>query len=286
VPWKLCRVDWKLKRRFARYRLSKLYGRGGSFMAYTAEDLAPREIAAKDMSDCANRLVAALDPRELARLTPHMRLLELNRDQVLFDVGQDVNHTYLPCRGTMVSLLVVSKDGQEIEVANVGREGAIGGVVSAGFKPAYGRAVVRVPGHALCIPTARLEEAKNQSPAIGDLFSRYADALLAQMMQSAACNALHNVEQRCCRWLLSAHDRANDQTIRLTQEALAQMLGVQRTTVTAVIGVLQDQGLIGTGRGRMDVLDRPGLEKRACECHDAVENHFQRILPEVEVTDA
>lgn len=255
-------------------------------MAYIAEDLAQPETDATSVTDCANRLLAALHPREMARLTPHLRLLELRRDQVLFDVGQDVVHTYLPCRGAMVSLLVVSNDGQEIEVANVGREGAIGGVVSAGFKPAYGRAVVRVPGHALCIPTSRLEEAKNQSPAIGDLFSRYADALLAQMMQSAACNALHNVEQRCCRWLLSAHDRASDESIRLTQEALAQMLGVQRTTVTAVIGVLQDQGLIGTGRGRMDVLDRPGLEKRACECHDAVEAHFERILPEVETTDA
>lgn len=254
-------------------------------MAYIAETIAAPEFDPASTADCANRLLAALHPQELARLTPHIRLVNLTRDQVLFDVGQDVIHTYLPCQGTMVSLLVVGRDGQEIEVANVGREGAIGGVVSAGFKPAYGRAVVRAPGHALCILTSRLEEAKNQSPMIGDLFSRYADALLAQLMQSAACNALHSVEQRCCRWLLSAHDRANDQTIRLTQEALAQMLGVQRTTVTAVIGVLQDQGLIGTGRGRMEVLDRPGLEKRACECHDAVENHFQRILPEVETTE-
>lgn len=254
-------------------------------MAYITENLAPSDLDPASAAACSNRLLAALHRRDLERLTPHLRSVDLARDHILFDVGQDVIHTYLPCHGTMVSLLVVSKDGQEIEVANVGREGAIGGVVSAGFKPAYGRAVVRVPGHALCIPTVRLEEAKNQSPAIGDLFSRYADALLAQMMQSAACNALHNVEQRCCRWLLSAHDRAGEEPIRLTQEALAQMLGVQRTTVTAVVGVLQDQGLIGTGRGRMDVLDRPGLEKRACECHDAVENHFERILPEVETAE-
>ncbi len=255
-------------------------------MALSANDLSfptPDEAA---MSACANRLLAALKPRELARLTPHLRLISLARDQVLFDAGDDVVATHLPCGGTMVSLLVVSRDGQEIEVANVGREGALGGVVSAGFKPAYGRAVVRVAGHALTIPTARLEEIKGQSPAVADLFSRYADALLAQMMQSGACNALHTVEQRCCRWLLSVHDRAGAEPIRLTQEALAQMLGVQRTTVTAVVGVLQDQGVIGTGRGRMDVLDRTALERRACECHSAVENHFQRILPEVEVTDA
>ena len=158
----------------------------------------------------------------------------------------------------------------------MGREGAIGGIVSAGFKPAYGRAVVRVPGFAFCIPTARLEDAKGQSPALADLFARYADVLLAQMMQSTACNALHGVEQRYCRWLLSTHDRAGDEPIRLTQETLAQMMGVQRTTVTAVARALQDDGLIATGRGRIEVLDRPALERRACECHDAVERHFQR----------
>ena len=233
----------------------------------------------------ANRLLAALHPREIAQLAPHLRRLELTRDQVLFDVGEDVMITYLPCYGAMASLLVVSRDGQEIEVANVGREGALGGVVSAGFKPAYGRAVVRVPGLAFGLSTARLEEAKARSPALADLFDRYADALRAQMMQSAACNALHNVEQRSCRWLLSAHDRAGDEPIRLTQDALAQMLGVQRTTVTAVIGTLQEQGVIEAGRGRIEILDRLALERRACECHDAVEAHFNRILPEVDVTD-
>jgi CRP-like cAMP-binding protein len=175
----------------------------------------------------------------------------------LFEAGEDVVTPYLPCYSTMASLLVVTRDGDEIEVASIGREGAIGGIVSAGFKPAYGRAVVRIPGSALCIPTNRLEEAKLQSPALADLFSRYADVLLAQMMQSSACNALHSIDQRMCRWLLSAHDRANDETIRLTQETLADMLGVQRTTVTAVIKALQDEGLIRTGRGRIEILDRP-----------------------------
>jgi DNA-binding transcriptional MocR family regulator len=124
--------------------------------------------------------------------------------------------------------------------------------------------VVRIPGAALSIPTNRLEEAKLRSPALADLFARYADVLLAQMMQSSACNALHSIDQRMCRWLLSTHDRANDATIRLTQETLADMLGVQRTTVTAVAKALQDEGLIRTGRGRIEILDRrapgtPGL---------------------------
>jgi hypothetical protein len=174
-------------------------------------------------------------------------------------------------------------DGQEIEAASIGFEGAIGGVVSAGFKPAYGRAVVRVPGHAFCIPTVRLEDIKTRHAVVADLFDRAADAFIAQMMQMVACNALHPIEQRVCRWLLFAHDRSGDEPIRLTQETLAQMLGVQRTTVSAVARVLQDSGVIHIGRGRVEVLDRPGLEKRACECHDAVETHFKRILPKVEL---
>jgi len=228
-----------------------------------------------------NRLLAALRPTDLAMIAPHMTPLSLNVGQTLFEAGEDVVSTVLPCYSTMVSLLVVTRDGDEIEVASIGREGAIGGIVSAGFKPAYGRAVVRIPGSALSIPTARLEDAKLRSPALGDLFSRYADVLLAQMMQSSACNALHSIDQRMCRWLLSPHDRANNATIRLTQETLADMLGVQRTTVTAVAKALQDEGLIRTGRGRIEILDQPRLERRACECHAQLEAHFQRMLPEV-----
>lgn len=254
-------------------------------MADTGEGPTLREAAASRADLVANRLLGALRARERDRLTPYLLKVDLPRGAVLFDCGEDVNTTHLPCHATMISLLVVSQEGQEVEVANVGREGAIGGIVSAGFKPAYGRAVVRVPGLAFSIPTARLEEAKSQSPALADLFARYADVLLAQMMQSTACNALHGVEQRYCRWLLSAHDRAGDEPLRLTQETLAQMMGVQRTTVTAVARGLQDHGVIATGRGRIEILDRPALERRACECHDAVESHFQRLLPEVDISD-
>lgn len=254
-------------------------------MADTGEAQALREPRAARADLISNRLLGALRSRELDRLTPYLRKVDLERDTLLFDCGEDVTTTHFPCHATMISLLVVSQDGHEVEVANVGREGAIGGIVSAGFKPAYGRAVVRVPGFAFCIPTARLEDAKTQSPPLADLFARYADVLLAQMMQSTACNALHGVEQRYCRWLLSAHDRAGDEPLRLTQETLAQMMGVQRTTVTAVARSLQDQGVIAAGRGRIEILDRPALERRACECHDAVERHFQRMMPEVDATD-
>lgn len=227
----------------------------------------------------SNRLLAALRPDALAELAAHMVLVDLPADAVLFDVGDDVEHTYLPCGPTQASLLVVTSDGQEIEAASIGFEGAIGGVVSAGFKPAYGRAVVRVPGHAFCLPTAKLEEVKLRHAVVGDLFDRAADAFIAQMMQVAACNALHPIEQRVCRWLQFAHDRSGKEPIRLTQETLAQMLGVQRTTISAVARVLQDAKVIHIGRGKVEVLDRPGLEKRACECHAVFEAHFQRILP-------
>ncbi|MDB5457730.1 MAG: putative transcriptional regulator, Crp/Fnr family [Caulobacter sp.] len=238
--------------------------------------------AAAPAAPSANRLLAALRAADLAALRPHLTPIALTRGQVLFDAGDDVHTTYFPCHATMTSLLVVTRDGQEIEVATIGREGAVGGVVSSGFKPAFGRAVVTLPGAAFSVPTARLDALKLVAPALADLFARYADVLLAQMMQSVACNALHNIEQRCCRWLLSTHDRAGDHVIPLTQESLAEMLGVQRTTVTAVAKTLQDEGLIRYSRGRVEILDRPRMERRACECYAAIETHFARLLPEVE----
>jgi len=230
----------------------------------------------------ANRLLAALSGRDFAVLQPHLELVDLPRGKVLFEPGDDVITTYFPCHRTMVSLLIVTRDGREVEAATIGREGAVGGIVSEGHKPAFGRAMVQIGGEALAIPTSHLEAAKTGSPRFGDLFSRYADALLAQMMQSVACNALHRTEERCARWLLATQDRAGDKLVHLTQESMAEMLGVQRTTVTAVTGVLQERGLIRTHRGRVEILDRPGLERAACECYRAVEDHFARLLPEVE----
>lgn len=229
----------------------------------------------------SNRLLAALSTRDFAVLQPHLEPVALPRGKVLFEPGDDVVTTYFPCHRTTASLLIVTRDGREVEAATIGREGAIGGIVSEGHKPAFGRAVVQIPGDAYAIPTSHLEAAKIGSPRFGDLFSRYADALLAQMMQGVACNALHRAEERCARWLLAVHDRAGDKIIHLTHESLAEMLGVQRTTVTMVTGELQARGLIRTRRGGVEVIDRPGLERAACECYAAVEEHFAKLLPEV-----
>ena len=233
-----------------------------------------------------NRLLATLGEEDLRRIWPYLRKVTFAQGDVLFEPGDDVEATHFPCHHTVVSLLVITENGEEIEAATIGREGAVGGIVSSGHKPAFGRALVQIPGEAFVIATTRLEEAKAASPRVGDLFARFADALLAQVMQSSACNALHNIEQRCCRWLLATHDRAGGETFRLTQGMLADMLGVQRTSVTAVATSLQARGLIRYRRGRIDVLDRRGLETLACRCYAAVEQHYARLLPEVEAERA
>src|SRR3954464_967367 len=232
------------------------------------------------MHFAANRLLSTFSVAERALLEPSATLVELRRGEILFEAGMDVPATHFPSAGTVVAIVVVVDDGRTVEVATIGKEGAVGGIVSGGKAPPFGRAIVQVPGFALRVDLKALEEAKARSPHIRDLFARYSDALLAQVMQSVACNAFHPLEARCCRWLLTAQDRAGRETIPLTQECRAEMLGVQRTTVSAVAKALQDQGLIAYRRGAISILDRAGVEARSCECHGAVERHFREVLPE------
>ncbi len=228
-----------------------------------------------------NRLLRSLGRADRALLEPFLEPVLLSKREVLFAPGDDVSHTHFPGIGTMTSLVITTGDGRSVEAATVGREGAIGGIVSSGHKPAFAGAEVVLPGPALRLEIARLEEAKERSPSLRDLFARYADALLAQIMQSVACNALHPLHARCCRWLLTTGDRVDGPVIPLTQESLAEMLGVQRTTVSSVVGALRDRGLIRYGRGQVTLVDRARLEIAACECYRAVRTHFERVLPEV-----
>jgi CRP-like cAMP-binding protein len=233
----------------------------------------------RDSDDLSmNRLLATLGEPDLDLLKPWLSVVALPHRRTLFEPGDQVDTTFFPCHRTIVSLEIVLSDGRAVEAATIGHEGAIGGIISSGHKPAFGRAVVQIPGVAYSIPTQRLEDAKQRSARLGDIFSRYSDLLAAQLMQSVACNALHSVEQRCSRWLLATHDRAGAGIRHLTQEALAEMLGVQRTSVTAVARRLSQKGIIKYARGKIEVLNRAALEADSCECYQAVERHFKAVL--------
>jgi CRP-like cAMP-binding protein len=229
----------------------------------------------------SNRLLSTFSPADRQLIEDSATAVQLRRGEVLFEAGSEVPASHFPAAGTVVALVVGVLDGRMIEVATIGKEGAVGGIVSGGKAPAFARAVVQVPGTALKVDLKALETAKMRSPHVRDLFARYSDALLAQVMQSVACNAFHPLEARCCRWLLTAQDRAGGDEIPLTQEYLAEMLGVQRTTVSAVARALQDQGIIRYRRGTIHILDRAAAEERACECYQMVERHFREVLPEV-----
>jgi len=225
-----------------------------------------------------NRLLASLAPEDRALLVPHMEVVALEAGATVVDAGQDISASLFPFDGLIISLQIEMSGSRSVEVAAIGMEGALGGIVSCGTAPAFARAVVQLGGRAAKVPMAVLEEAKSASPHIMNLFCRYSDALLAQVMQSVACNAFHPIEARAARWLLHAQDRAGSDRLALTQESLAGLLGVQRTTVNAVARVLQEQGLIAYRRGAIQVVNRPGLTKAACGCYRAVEDHFQAVF--------
>ena len=224
-----------------------------------------------------NLLLSTFSPEYRSLLEPSAKIVELDLGEHIQTRGSDVEWSYFPYGTTMISLVVRLKDGRSTEVASIGREGAVGGIVSCGHAPAFGDAVVQVAGPAMRVAMEALEEAKGKSGFIANIFCRYSDYLLAQVQQSVACNTFHSIQQRAARWLLTAQDRAGDR-IELTQEALAGLLGVQRTTVNAVAGALQEEGLITVRRGRVLVLDRDGLRQASCECYDAVERHFASII--------
>jgi CRP-like cAMP-binding protein len=224
-----------------------------------------------------NLLLATFQPEVRELLERDATTVELALAERIQRRGEDVEWSYFPFGTTMISLVVTLSDGRTIEVASIGREGAVGGIISCGHAPAFGDARVQVAGPALRVPMHALEAAKRASNFLNNIFCRYSDYLLAQVQQSAACNAFHPIQQRAARWLLTAQDRAGDR-IELTQEALAGLLGVQRTTLNAVVGALQEQGVIAVRRGKIFVLDRAGLQSQSCDCHDVLRNHFDAII--------
>lgn len=239
--------------------------------------VATDELDRIDRAFAGNRLLSTFPREARALIEPFAEVVELETGAIVLRRGEDVASTYFPFGEAMVSLVVELSDGRMLEVASIGHEGAVGGIVSCGRAPAFGSAKVLVSGHALRVPMHALEDAKARSGHIRNLFCRFSDYLLSQVMQSAACSAYHPIEQRAARWLLTAQDRAGAK-IELTQEAFAGLLGVQRTTVNAVIQALLAEGLIATRRGAIQVVDRAGLKRRACECHAVVEGHFAAVI--------
>jgi CRP-like cAMP-binding protein len=225
-----------------------------------------------------NNLLRVLRPIDFALLRPYLRETAVLAGQVLYEPGDDVRHVYFPVGRTLLAFRIVLNDGRAVETALVGREGAMAGIVSHGRLPSYSRAQVLHPGPLLRIDVEQLEGAQLKSLSIRHLFARYADCLMAQVFQSVACNAAHSIEQRTAKWLLSAIDRTSDARLPLTQEQLADMLGVGRSYISRVIQSLKARKIIETHRGGLTVADPEGLNAIACGCQGAVRRHFDEVL--------
>jgi CRP-like cAMP-binding protein len=225
-----------------------------------------------------NRLLAALPHEDHGLIAPHLVQVELERGRLLYDPGDPIETIYFPTDG-VISLMTLMENGAAIESATIGREGALGLMAAVAPRQSLSRAIVQTPVRTARMSAAALHEAWQKSPAIKQLVDRHSEALFGHAIQSVACNALHSVEARFCRWLLTCHDRISSDTVALTQEFLADMLGVQRTTVTAVARTLQEKGVIRYRRGVVDIMDRAGLEALACECYGVIHRTYERLLP-------
>jgi CRP-like cAMP-binding protein len=225
-----------------------------------------------------NRLLSALPTEDRGLLAPHLVPVDLEKGRLIYDPGDLVDQVYFP-NDCVISMMTLMENGAAIESATIGREGALGLMAAVAPRQSLSRAIVQAPGSALRIAAGPLHDVWSRSAALRDLVDRHSEALFGHAIQSVACNALHAVEARFSRWLLSCHDRIDSNTVNLTQEFLADMLGVQRTTVTAVAGSMQAKGLIRYRRGVVDILDRAGLEAMTCECYGAVRRGYERLLP-------
>ena len=225
-----------------------------------------------------NHLLDALPADDYRRVASHLELIPMNLGDVLYESGAKLQYVYFPTT-CIISLLYVMEDGASAEIAIVGNEGILGISLFMGGNTTPNRAVVQSAGHAFRL---KAELLKNEFGRFGPtmrVLLRYTQALITQMAQTAVCNRHHSVDQQLCRWLLLSLDRLGSNELSMTQELIANMLGVRREGVTEAAGKLQDAGLIRYHRGQITVLDRPGLEERSCECYQVVKTEFDRLLP-------
>jgi len=227
-----------------------------------------------------NHLLAVLPPTEFARISPHLEFVSLVLGEVLCDSGCRMAHVYFPTT-SIVSLLHVLENGASAEIAIVGNEGVVGISLFMGGETTPSRALVQSSGYGYRLKAQLLIDEFNRAGPVLHLLLRYTQALITQMAQTAVCNRHHSIDQRLCRWLLLSLDRLSSNELRMTQEMIANMLGVRREGVTEAAGKLQAAGLIHYSRGHITMIDRKGLEDRACECYAVVKKEFDRLLPNV-----
>ena len=225
----------------------------------------------------SNRLLQALPEAEFEVLRPHISVVELVRETVLAEAGAPLTYVYLPHSG-VISLMVSLSEGQTVDVAMVGRDSVVGALAALDGGISLTDAVVRLPGTASIVGVADFRAAADRSAAFRTLLARHEQALIAQAQQSAACNASHSVEARLTRWLLRARDLWDSETLPLTQEFLAQMIGVQRNAVSIVAHELQKAGIIRYSRGQIEITNLEGLRETSCECYHAVKTQHDRLL--------
>jgi CRP-like cAMP-binding protein len=226
-----------------------------------------------------NRLLAALPAEVFDRLLPELMPVAMPLGKVIYEPDAKLEHVYFPVPGCIVSMLYVMEDGSAAEIAVVGDEGMVGIALFMGGDTTPSRALVQSAGQAFQLKGRELKREFERHGGLQFFLLRYTQALITQMSQTAVCNRHHSIEQQLCRWLLLSLDRLATNELTMTQELIANMLGVRREGVTEAAGNLHDQGLIAYSRGRITVLDRPGLEKLVCECYAVVKKEYDRLLP-------
>ena len=235
----------------------------------------PPHLATAPVAPRRNRILAGLPDDSLASLLPGTEPVELAMKQLIYLPYEPIEHVYFPLAG-VISVLSVADDAS-IEIVTVGSEGMAGIGVHLGKPVMPWRAIVQIPGHALRIEAATFRRAVERDHALRTMLDRYTQAMLIHVAQSAACNRLHPVEERCARWLLTSHDRAESDTFPVTQEFLSQMLGVRRASVTVAAGMLQRAGTIRYTRGKVRILDRAALEAAACDCYRITRTEYEEL---------
>jgi CRP-like cAMP-binding protein len=229
-----------------------------------------------DTEQRTNRLLTLLSDEDYERLRPHLSISKLDYKKVLYEARRDIRYVYFPIDG--VASLVLEMGNSGVEVGTIGNEGMVGIPLVLGDRQAPSTVYVQVPGQALRLDVRVFREELKGSPTLSAVALRYTHALFNQVAQSAACAHLHNIERRCCRWLLMTRDRMPSDEFLLTQEFLGMMLGVRRPSVSLTMTDLQKAGLVRYSRGRVNILDRKGLQKRSCECYKTSKLEFDRLL--------